>query len=595
MPGSAIQLIKQDSNGNITVVKEALQIIKNLEGNVAVCNVVGPLRTGKSYILNLLLKQNNAFELGGSVDSCTRGIWMWDTPIKHKNKHGEFNLILLDTEGLGSTDRSTKLDNHIFVLSLLLSSYFILNTKNVIDRDAIKKLAIMSDLSKFINSSIGENQEQKLVVSSPDFVWVLRDFFLDRKGRTQKEYLNDCLKMETVEERNAKEIEEANFIRDSIKKSFKSMDCYCLPFPIDNGLKGMNYEETLRNLDQIDFNELRNDFRNGINELCETMFRNICPKTILTVPLSASAFSKYIEVVVKQLNENERVSLADSLVLSIKYASEKALQDALRNYEAKMQEFFCKSPMPLRWDILDAKNREIMESCYKILEKNLNGSNDLTRPVLEIFQSQICEYEGNKNKIKLTGGLFFEIRSENSNKIKAFNKNVLNDLWKKDIAGKFFNEMQDLKMCQNFFVAYERLKTSFNLKSFHGVEPEMSESFNEWYKEKDIANFINNMKFLSDQVKANLEKDQQIKNEKANRERIEKDFQNAIHLQQENNKNLTDRIRTMEITHTNQVKDLGDKLNNAKEAAQAAKQAAAAAKKAVAEALSSRRGRCVIS
>ena len=191
--------------------------------------------------------------------------------------------------------------------------------------------------------------------------------------------------------------------------------------------------------------------------------------------------------------------------------------------------------------------------------------------------------------------MFFEIRSENSNKIKAFNKNVLNDLWKKDIAGKFFNEMQDLKMCQNFFVAYERLKTSFNLKSFHGVEPEMSESFNEWYKEKDIANFINNMKFLSDQVKANLEKDQQIKNEKANRERIEKDFQNAIHLQQENNKNLNDRIRTMEITHTNQVKDLGDKLNNAKEAAQAAKQAAAAAKKAVAEALSSRRGRCVIS
>ena len=147
--------------------------------------------------------------------------------------------------------------------------------------------------------------------------------------------------METVEERNAKEIEEANFIRDSIKKSFKSMDCYCLPFPIDNGLKGMNYEETLRNLDQINFNELRNDFRNGINELCETMFRNICPKTILTVPLSASAFSKYIEVVVKQLNENE---------------------------------------------------------------KNLDGSNDLTRPVLEIFQSKICEYEGNKNKNKLTGG-----------------------------------------------------------------------------------------------------------------------------------------------------------------------------------------------
>ena len=68
---------------------------------------------------------------------------MWDTPIKHKNKHGEFNLILLDTEGLGSTDRYPHLDNKIFVLNLLISSFFVLNTKNVIDRDAIKKLAIM--------------------------------------------------------------------------------------------------------------------------------------------------------------------------------------------------------------------------------------------------------------------------------------------------------------------------------------------------------------------------------------------------------------------------------------------------------------------
>jgi hypothetical protein len=92
-------MVDQDDNGTFKINKKALEIIQNLQGNVAVCNVVGPLRTGKSYILNLLLNQKNGFELGGSVDSCTRGIWMWDTPIKHKNKHGEFNLILMDTEG----------------------------------------------------------------------------------------------------------------------------------------------------------------------------------------------------------------------------------------------------------------------------------------------------------------------------------------------------------------------------------------------------------------------------------------------------------------------------------------------------------------
>ncbi len=109
--------------------------------------MVGPLRQGKSFILNLLLNQNNGFELGGDIYSCTRGIWMWNTPIKHINKHGEFNLILMDTEGLGSSDRAPEHDNKIFVLSLLLSSYFVFNTKNAIDRDAIKKLGIMADLS----------------------------------------------------------------------------------------------------------------------------------------------------------------------------------------------------------------------------------------------------------------------------------------------------------------------------------------------------------------------------------------------------------------------------------------------------------------
>jgi hypothetical protein len=525
---------------------------------------------------------------------------MWDTPIKHRNKHGEFNLILLDTEGLGSTDRDPQLDNKIFVLSLLLSSYFVLNTKNVIDRNAIKQLAIMSDLSKFINSNISDNQEQKLVVSSPDFVWVLRDFFLSLKGRTPKEYLQECLAMEIEGVRNLDVIKEANFIRESIKTTFKSLDCFCLTFPIQGELHGMSFQEVLQYLDQVDFRDLDTNFRNGINELCETIKGNICPKTILTIPLSGAAFSKYFESCVEQLNENKRVELADSLAVSIRYASEKAFQEALQNYERLMLQFLNQNPMPLRWDILDAKNQEVMESCYKILEKNLNGSNDLTRPVLESFQAEICEYEGNGNDLKLKGGLFFKIRTENSLKIKGLNKNLLINLWKTDIVDKFFNGAQDPNMGQNFIIAYEKLKDTYNEKSFHRIEPEMSESFNDWYKEMDIANAINNMKFLSEQVKANLEKEQQIKRERADRERIQTDLQNAINLQEVNNRNLNEKIRVMGITHANQVIDLGNKLKNAEAAVQAAQQAAAAAQSQVNAIRNSGGGggkkrRCVIS
>ena len=401
--------------------------------------------------------------------------------------------------------------------------------------------------------------------------------------------------MET-ETKTKKDTAEANVIRESIKSSFKSLDCFCLPFPIENGLKGMNFEATLRNLDQIDFNDLRSDFRNRINELCDSIKMNICPKSVCTVPLSALAFSKYIEVVVKQLNENERVSLVDSLALSIRYASEKALKDAIENYKRLMLEFLNQKPMPQRWEILDSKNLEIMESCYKILEINLNGSNDLTRPVLETFQNDICEYKGEGRNTRLAGGIFFKIRSKNTLLIKTFNKNLLNFLWKTDIVEKFFNGNQDPNIGKTFIMAYEKLKITYNNKSFHSIEPEMTESFNKWYKENDIANVMNSMMFLSEQVKDNLEKEQQIRKERADRERIQADFKNAISLQQANNRNLNDKIRLMEIKYANQINDLSKKLNNAETATQAAQQLAVAAQDQVNKIQNSGGGkRCAIS
>lgn len=123
---------------------------------------------------------------------------MWDTPIKHKNKHGEFNLILLDTEGLESFDSTPELDNMIFVLSMLLSSFFVYNTKNAIDREAVRKLGIISDLSKHIKDTSSDQINQNRVkLDSPDFIWVVRDVFLTNKSNSTKKYLNTSIKLET--------------------------------------------------------------------------------------------------------------------------------------------------------------------------------------------------------------------------------------------------------------------------------------------------------------------------------------------------------------------------------------------------------------
>lgn len=91
---------------------------------MAVVAIAGPYRTGKSFLANRFIGRMKAFTIGSTVQSCTRGIWMWNQLIPLSD---EVDALLLDTEGLGSTDREFATDIKIFALSILLSSTFVFN------------------------------------------------------------------------------------------------------------------------------------------------------------------------------------------------------------------------------------------------------------------------------------------------------------------------------------------------------------------------------------------------------------------------------------------------------------------------------------
>lgn len=55
------------------------------------------------------------------------GIWLWSEPTYDPEKN--IYVYYMDTEGLGSTSRSSTHDSRIFALALLLSSYFIYNSR----------------------------------------------------------------------------------------------------------------------------------------------------------------------------------------------------------------------------------------------------------------------------------------------------------------------------------------------------------------------------------------------------------------------------------------------------------------------------------
>lgn len=158
-------------------------MLQQIKGPIAVISVAGMYRTGKSYLLNrLLLNQKGGFKVGPTVNSCTKGIWIWGTPIQKHTEQGEsYNLLILDSEGIGGLDEDNNHDMRIFTLALLLSSYFIYNSMTQIDETALQSLSLVVNLSKHVQTQNTETQhdpEEDLDQYLPKFLWVVRDFAL---------------------------------------------------------------------------------------------------------------------------------------------------------------------------------------------------------------------------------------------------------------------------------------------------------------------------------------------------------------------------------------------------------------------------------
>jgi len=60
------------------LTEEAKSILKPIVGPIAIITIAGAYRQGKSFLLNrLLLGVKQGFDVGGSINACTKGIWVW--------------------------------------------------------------------------------------------------------------------------------------------------------------------------------------------------------------------------------------------------------------------------------------------------------------------------------------------------------------------------------------------------------------------------------------------------------------------------------------------------------------------------------------
>jgi hypothetical protein len=271
MEGQAVPLVEQRDN-KIVLTDVGLSTLENIQEPLVVVAVAGLYRTGKSFLLNSIVKRKGCFNVGTTTDACTRGIWLFDTG---KTVNGG-RLILLDSEGLASLDQDETYDAKIFCLSLLLSSYFILNLLGVIDEGAIDRLYLVTELTKRVTvaSGVAGREESALSAYFPPFLFLLRDFVLnlehDGKKISREEYLENALRERPGNHRRS---DERNNIRRAIRTLFTHRMCYTMVRPSNN-------EDDMRKPGGLCLEDIRPQFLAQLEEVQNLISSHAVPKQI---------------------------------------------------------------------------------------------------------------------------------------------------------------------------------------------------------------------------------------------------------------------------------------------------------------------------
>ena len=131
--------------------EEAKEFLSLIKDKVGVISVAGKYRTGKSFLLNRVIintTEMKGFGVGPTINPCTKGLWLWTQLLQTEYQGEKLKVLLIDSEGIGAFDEDENHDTKIFLLALLLSSFFIYNSMGTIDENALNNLSLIVNLSK---------------------------------------------------------------------------------------------------------------------------------------------------------------------------------------------------------------------------------------------------------------------------------------------------------------------------------------------------------------------------------------------------------------------------------------------------------------
>uniref|UniRef100_A0A8C2DSS1 GB1/RHD3-type G domain-containing protein n=1 Tax=Cyprinus carpio TaxID=7962 RepID=A0A8C2DSS1_CYPCA len=369
-------LIENDEKGKLHVRKEAKDILDGITEPVVVVSVVGLYRTGKSYLMNRLAGQQSGFALGSTIESKTKGIWMWCVP--HPYEEGQ-TLVLLDTEGLGDVRKGDeKHDTWIFCLAVLLSSTLVYNSLGVIDNTALEKLHYVTELTENIRVKAEESQDEDKSADFmrvfPSFVWAVRDFTLELKiGNepiTSDEYLESAL---TLKSGCSPQTEQYNLPRRCLRHFFVVRKCFVFPRPAST--------QNMRRMEELTEKDLDSEFLEQANIFCHYIYECADPKTVSGGRvITGTALGNLAEVYVEAIRSGKIPCLENAVVSLAKIQNVRAVDEALQFYMIEMLKM---ALLPMRPEELSDIHTDVEKKAIEVFITMSFNDND------QIYQREL--------------------------------------------------------------------------------------------------------------------------------------------------------------------------------------------------------------
>ncbi|CAJ0953401.1 unnamed protein product [Ranitomeya imitator] len=314
--------------------------------------------------MNKLAGHNNGFSLGSTIQSMTKGIWMWCVPHPAKRDH---TLVLLDTEGLGDVEKgNSQNDSWIFALTVLLSSTLVFNSVGTIDQQAMDQLQYpfrdlngkstvleVSELTEKIKVKASEQQSEFHDDSGefkrffPSFVWCVRDFNLKLElngmNITEDEYLKNALKLKTgmsVAVRNY------NLPRECILHYFHSHKCFVFDRPAS--------KIDLQNLDNVAESQLDHAFVQQTKRFCQFIYEKSPVKSLSGgYTMTGRSLGDVAVSYVESIRSGSIPSMENAVLALAKIENSRAVHEALSKYDELMSQHVSKFPTETQDELLN--------------------------------------------------------------------------------------------------------------------------------------------------------------------------------------------------------------------------------------------------